>query len=337
MVQALDIHDFMSESAGHLTLDVRSQREYETGHIPHALNLPLFNNEERAKVGTTYKQVGKEKAIEQGLDIVGPKMGDFVRYVKPLVRDKKIFVHCWRGGMRSGSMAWLFSQMGYEVCTLSGGYKAYRRYVLDDLARPRRLAIIGGRTGSGKTELLHLLRERGEQILDIEGLANHRGSAFGAIGLAPQPATEHFENLMHLQLSQLDDSRRIWLEDESKNTGSCVITDGFWKQMRTAPLYVIDMEREARVTRLVRDYSSLDAAALEASIRQIEKRLGNEAMKQAIAALHSGDHTTVVRLTLHYYDKAYDHSLTNRAAHTIKRIHTDTDDVRVLVDKLLEG
>jgi tRNA 2-selenouridine synthase len=204
MSKALDITDFMALSQGHLTIDVRSPKEFTKGHIPHAVNLPLFNDEERAKIGTLYKQKGKNNAIETGLEIVGPKMADFVRFVKPLAKESKIFVHCWRGGMRSGSMAWLFDTMGYEVFTLKDGYKAYRRQVLEGLGRKARYIIVGGRTGCGKTEILHKLREYGEQILDLEKLANHKGSAFGALGEAPQQGTEQFENNLHFEMSKLD-------------------------------------------------------------------------------------------------------------------------------------
>lgn len=325
----------MRESRQHLLLDVRSPGEYGVGHIPHATSLPLFDDAERAVVGTAYVQQGRAEAIEIGLEIVGKKMADFVRLVKPLVKDNKIYIHCWRGGMRSGSMAWLYDLVGYEVRVLKGGYKAYRHHVLDALAQPLLLRIIGGRTGSGKTELLHALKARGEQVIDLEGLACHRGSAFGGIGQEAQPRTEHFENLIHLSLSALDTSHTIWLEDESKNVGRCVIPDVLWRQMRQARVYAIESPMEERIARLVRDYGSYPREELETAIRNIERRLGNEAMKAAIQALYEGKLDEVVRLTLRYYDRAYDKGLSSYTAGQMERVGLIEGGVERLADRIM--
>jgi tRNA 2-selenouridine synthase len=156
-MQVLSTDEFLKQSKDHLCLDVRSPKEFNQGHLPHAIHLPLFDDEERAKVGTAYKQQGRQTAIELGLQIVGPKMAEFARFVKPLAPANKVFVHCWRGGMRSGSVAWMFDLLGYEVYTLKGGYKAYRNHVLTELGNPSRYVVIGGFTGSGKTAILHHL------------------------------------------------------------------------------------------------------------------------------------------------------------------------------------
>ena len=336
MSKALDITDFIALSQGHLTIDVRSPKEYAKGHIQHAVNLPLFNDEERAKIGTIYKQTGRNEAIEAGLEIVGPKMADFVRFVKPLAKENKIFVHCWRGGMRSGSMAWLFDTMGYEVYTLKNGYKAYRHLVLEGLSRQAQYIIIGGRTGSGKTAILHKLRDRGEQIVDLERLANHKGSAFGALGELPQPSTEQFENDVYLILSKLDPAKPIWLEDESKNIGRCTITNELWANMIKAPVIVVDIPLEVRVKRLVQDYAAMPIDGLEESIRKIERRLGNEAMKDALLSLDERNFAEVARITLHYYDKAYDHSLSTKEQKPLSILSFETDDMDLIVDKLVK-
>ena len=334
MSNPLDISEFLTLSKGHLTIDVRSPKEFNKGHIPHAVNLPLFNDEERAKVGTIYVQTGRNEAIEAGLEIVGPKMVDFVRFVKPLAKDNKIFVHCWRGGMRSGSMAWLFDTMGYEVYMLKNGYKAYRHLIIEELGRKARYIIIGGRTGSGKTEMLHQLRERGEQILDLEALARHKGSSFGALGELPQPSTEQFENNLHLEISKLDLSKPIWLEDESKNIGKCSITNELWANMVKSPLVVVDIPLEVRVKRLVKDYGKMPAEGLEDAIRRIERRLGNEAMKEALHSLNEKDFAEVARITLRYYDKAYDHSLAIKETKDITFLSFETDDMEMIAKRL---
>ena len=336
MSKPLDIIEFLTLSKGHLTIDVRSPREFNKGHIPHAINLPLFNDEERAKIGTIYVQTGRNEAIEAGLEIVGPKMADFVRFVKPLAKENKILVHCWRGGMRSGSMAWLFDTMGYEVYTLKSGYKAYRNLVIEALGTQGKYIIIGGRTGSGKTELLHQLRARGEQILDLEGLAHHKGSSFGALGELPQPSSEQFENDLHLEMSKLDLSRTIWLEDESKNIGKCSITNDLWANMVKSPLIVIDIPLEVRVKRLVKDYGEMPAEGLEDAIRRIERRLGNEAMKDALRNLEERNFAEVARISLRYYDKAYDHSLAIKETKDITFLSFETDDMKIIAKRLMD-
>jgi len=335
MSKVLDIDDFLALSNGHLTIDVRSPKEFGKGHIPHTVNLPLFNDEERAKVGTIYKQIGRNEAIEAGLEIVGPKMAGFVRYVKPLAKDNKIFVHCWRGGMRSGSMAWLFDTMGYEVYTLRNGYKAYRHLVIEQLGRPANYIIIGGRTGSGKTELLYELQRQGEQVIDLERLAHHKGSSFGALGEEPQPSTEHFENKLYLELSKLDPNLPIWLEDESKNVGKCSITNELWANMCKAPVVIIDIPLEVRVKRLVHDYGAMPIAGLEEAIRRIERRLGNEAMKEALLNLAEGNLAEVARIMLHYYDKAYDHSIAVKEAKDIRILAFEKDDMALIAAHLI--
>lgn len=336
MIKALDAKDFLEQSAGQLTLDVRSEGEYAYGHLPHATSLPLFTNAERAAIGTLYKQTSSTEAILKGLDFVGPKMSGFVRFVQPLVKDNKVFVHCWRGGMRSGSMAWLFNQFGYEVYTMRGGYKAYRRLVLEALAAPRNYLILGGRTGSGKTELLHLLQQNGEQVLDLEDLAHHKGSAFGKLGQPAQPSTEHFENLLHRELQQMDTGKRIWLEDESKKIGTVVLNTAFWNHVKAAPLYVVDLPMEIRVKRLVADYSNNPVTELEQSITTLRKRLGGNDWKTAIDALHAGDLAQVVRLLLYYYDKTYDYGLSQREAAQLTRFAFDEDEMEAIAKVLMQ-
>jgi tRNA 2-selenouridine synthase len=327
VITALSASDFLHQSKLHLTLDVRSEGEYKYGHIPHALNLPLFNNEERKIVGTAYKQQSREQAMLLGLDIVGKKMSGFVQHIKPLVKDNKVFVHCWRGGMRSGSMAWLFDLFGYEVYTLKGGYKAYRHVVLEALAQSNSYIVVGGKTGSGKTAVLHQLSNMGEQVIDLEAFANHKGSAFGMLGQAPQPSTEHFENQLHLQLSQFDLSKRIWLEDESKKIGTVVLNDSLWQHLKVAPLYLIELPQEIRVKRLVEEYGANQKEGLKQSLTNIKKRLGGLEWKEAMEALEQNNLAKTASIALNYYDKTYDYSITQRESESVKRFAFETDDV----------
>ncbi|MCC7464910.1 MAG: tRNA 2-selenouridine(34) synthase MnmH, partial [Saprospiraceae bacterium] len=248
MEAVLNPLEFIALSADCVLLDVRSPGEYAQGHIPGAISFPLFTDEERAKVGKMYKQTGKEEAMELGLRIVGPKMADFVKQAKKLAPNRRLAIHCWRGGQRSGSMAWLFRQSGFEVATLSGGYKAYRQHLLNYFGKTDlKLIVIGGQTGSGKTKVLHALQDAGEQIIDLEALAHHKGSAFGFIGEQPQPTVEQFENeLFHTQKA-LDPDRRVWIENESKSIGRVFIPLDFWTKMKAAPLVNIEIPFDTRL------------------------------------------------------------------------------------------
>lgn len=290
--------------------DVRSPKEFSQGHIPGAINLPLFSDLERAAVGTLYKKVGRQAAIEEGLKIVGPKLFSIVDQVKkcnlPLAK-----VHCWRGGMRSSSVAWLLDLAGIKTETLKGGYKAFRRWVLQQLAMPRILAVLGGATGSGKTEILHALKEQGEQILDLEGLAVHRGSAYGKLN-NDQPSYQQFENAIAVELSKLDPAKTTWVEDESHLIGSCKVPKVLFDQMHAAPLFIIECPLEERLERLISGYGSVDVNLLIESTKRISRRLGSLRTTQVINALQAGNMADAARCLLDYYDKAYAFHLSRR-------------------------
>ncbi len=306
MPEIISIEDFLRRRDEVLLLDVRTPAEYEQGHIPGAVSFPLFSNEERAEVGTLYKQQSPQAAMERGLELVGPKMAGFVRRARELAAGRELVLHCWRGGKRSGSMGWLLSTAGMQVSTIAGGYKAYRRYVLEQLEHPRRkFFILSGKTGSGKTDVLHELKKQGAQVVDLEGLANHRGSAFGALGQEPQPTTEHFTNLLYDALSKTDPQQPVWLENESRSIGRVFLPEGFWKAMLRSPKFTIEIPMERRIQRLLRDYACFPAEALKAAFQKIAKRLGGLHLKQALEAIDSGDLATAAALALRYYDKAY--------------------------------
>jgi tRNA 2-selenouridine synthase len=289
-------------------LDVRTPAEYAHGHIPKAHNLPLFTDDERAEIGTLYKQVGPKQALLKGLEHVGPRMRSLVEEAQRLAPAGKVALHCWRGGQRSGSLAWLLDLAGLEVQVITGGYKAYRNHILDQFAaRPARLLIIGGPTGAGKTEVLHALRQLGEQVIDLEGLAHHKGSAFGALGEAPQPTVEQFENDLFEAFCQLDPARPIWLENESRSIGRVYIPDPFWRRMQAAPLLQLEVPFEQRLARLVKVYAQYPQEQLAEAFAKIGKRLGGQHLKAALAALDAGDYEAAAAVALSYYDKAYAH------------------------------
>jgi len=310
MAELIQIETFMERSASLPVIDVRSPSEFHQGHIPGAVNIPLFDDHERAVIGTKYKQVNKEAAVYAGLEFAGGKLVDLVKEgERKAGRGKTLLLHCWRGGMRSRSMAWLFETIGISCYLLEGGYKSYRRYAREIFAIPYSLRVIGGRTGSGKTAIINQLRTEGEQVVDLEALAHHKGSAFGALGEQEQPSTEQFENLLCRDLTGLDPERIIWVEDESRNVGKCVIPGEIYGRMRMAETYFLDIPREERARYLVKEYAGHDREELKACVRRIHKRLGGDRTRMAIDSIENNDYYSTAMITLHYYDKAYMHSL----------------------------
>ena len=336
MIHQLSVEEFLAKAQDLPVIDVRSPGEYDHAHIPGAVSIPLFDNEERAQVGTKYKQAGKDHAVLLGLELVGPKLANFVKQSKKLnPATKEVLVHCWRGGMRSGSFAWLLDTAGLTASTLVGGYKAYRNTVLTAFAEPRNLLILGGKTGSGKTDILKELAKLGEQVIDLEELAHHKGSSYGAIGQLPQPATEQFENELYQKWKVLNESRRIWLEDESRNIGSCFIPMPLWEQMRTAPVAFIDVPKDIRVNRLVAEYTGIDHSLLVEATERIRKRLGGKVTKDALDALANQDYSTVASVALDYYDKAYQHGLSQRESASIHTIEVQEDNPAQTAQRLI--
>ena len=335
MSKVISAKEFIERGDSLPIIDVRSPGEYEHAHIPGALNLPLFSNEERAEVGTIYKKQGRVKAVQRGLEFVGPKMKDFTKFSLKL-GSPEILVHCWRGGMRSTSMAWLLETVGLSCLLLKDGYKAYRHYVLDSFETPYKIILLGGFTGSGKTEILYSLREAGEQVIDLEGIANHKGSAFGSLGQEIQPSTEQFENYLCKELATLDTNRVIWVEDESRNVGKVYLPQPFWNQMRSSPLVRIDTPYEIRLERLMRDYACFPLDGLVDSIKKIEKRLGFDKCKKAADACTAGDRDTAARICLDYYDAAYGNQLTTRFGADLKlpTVKLNTLDSKSTIEEL---
>ncbi|MGP1386542.1 MAG: tRNA 2-selenouridine(34) synthase MnmH [Thainema sp.] len=304
------IDDFLT--ANGTVLDVRSPGEYEQGHIPGAVSFPLFDNDERAQIGTCYKQVGHEAAVELGLEIAGPKAAGFVRRAKELAADGQVRVHCWRGGMRSENMAYLLQMAGFQVQVLTGGYKAFRRWVRQQLAEPKPIITLGGMTGTGKTSVLKELEAQGEQILDLEGNANNRGSSYGSLGMPPQPSTEHFENLVALDWAACDATKPTWIEAESRRVGTCRVPDELFRQMMAAPVLEIVRSRSERIQLLIDDYGDADPHELIAATQRIKKRLGGERTQAAIASIEANDPVPAIDLVLDYYDKTYRYDLERR-------------------------
>jgi tRNA 2-selenouridine synthase len=333
----LDILKFLDLSESIPIVDVRSPLEFNTGHIPGSVNIPLFTDEQRAIVGTKYKREGRQSAIIEGLRLSSPEMSLKLNSALKISEKNRLLVHCWRGGMRSESMAWLFSLGDIHTDILDGGYKAYRHYVLDSLSERRKIILLGGMTGSSKTHILKFLKNRGVQSIDLEGLANHKGSAFGSLGQMPQPTTEQFSNLLFNEWRSLPMENPLWLEDESRNIGTVFIPDCIYLNMQEAPIIILIMDIKTRMPRLMQEYSVFSPELLISSVERIKKRLGGDNTKDAIDAIESGDISKAIEISLTYYDKAYRFGISKKKSQNVIYVETDTDDIEVNAEKILEA
>ena len=319
-VEKISVERFVELSAQFPVIDVRSEAEFGHAHVPGAYNLPLFNNEERKVVGTIYKQQSREQAIKKGLEYFGPKMKNMITFAEKinasLPNENKTFVvHCWRGGMRSAGVAWLLDLYGFKVYTLIGGYKAFRNWVLKQFEKDRKINIIGGYTGSGKTVLLEELIKAGEAVVDLEGIAGHRGSAFGRIGLPEQTSVEMFENKLAIRLAAMEKEKPgkpIWMEDESQRIGAVSIPHTLWATMRKSVVYFLEIPFEKRLAYLVDTYGKMDKQELADATTRIQKKLGGLETKTALAFLENNDLFGCFDILLKYYDKLYFKSLLTR-------------------------
>jgi tRNA 2-selenouridine synthase len=336
-MKKIKIKQFLELTESIPLVDVRSPLEYQTGHISGAINIPLFDNEERAIVGTAYKKTGRIPAILEGIKLAGPSMHDKLQQAVKTASEGRLLVHCWRGGMRSEAMAWLFSLADIDTLVLDGGYKAYRNFILANLLEDRRLIVLGGMTGSSKTYILRFLNEKGHQVIDLERLANHKGSAFGALGEPPQPTTEQFANDLYSEWRKLDIGLPVWLEDESRNIGSVFLPDGFHSNMQKAKTIVLMMDIKTRMPRLMEEYSGFPPDLLEASVLKISKKLGGENTKEALQAIRSGNIARAIEISLNYYDKSYQYSMKRKNNPGIIFVETDTDDIGTNACRILEA
>ncbi len=292
-----------------LLIDVRSPGEFQNGHLHGAINIPLFSDEEREIVGTIYKKNGKDEALKKGLDFVGPKMSSFIEKSKSKILNNSVYVYCFRGGMRSESFVWLLNIAGINAKKIDGGYKTARKYIREYFERPANIIILGGRTGSGKTDYLKSLGGKNVQIVDLEGLANHKGSAFGHINEKRQPTNEQFENDLFEIWAGLDLEKPVVLEDESVFIGKVRIPDPMYKQMQNVHVICLEVSFEERIMRLKRDYANTDIEELIESCHRIKKKLGDRRLGETVGFIKEGDYESACKILLEYYDKFYNYGL----------------------------
>ena len=294
-------------------IDMRSPSEFEVGHIPGAYSIPLFSDEERAKVGTVYRQDGSEEAKYLGLSIVSTKLPDLVREVRALYQTgRTVIIYCWRGGMRSKSVVNVLDLMGIPAYQLLGGYKSFRNYVLEKLRsfelKPQ-IVVLCGSTGVGKTKLLSLLAEQGAFTLDLEKLANHRGSAFGHVGIGTPATAQNFDAVILAELEALNDKPYIIVECESKRIGNVYVPDVLFDGMKRGKRILAFADTEIRISRLIEEYAAVYSKNYDAiigSINTLEKKIGRKQTDLLLAQMEAGQVRDVVRLLLiDYYDPLY--------------------------------
>lgn len=331
----MSIDEFLELRKSLPVVDVRSEGEYQAGHVRGAINIPLLNNQERIAVGTDYKQRGQYEAIKTGFRLVGPRLLDIINEAEKVSENKEFLVHCWRGGMRSNNFCQFVAMAGIKTHSLKGGYKAYRHKVLDSFKNPLKLVLLTGCTGSGKSDVLRALKLCGEQVIDLEILASHKGSAFGGLFMNPQPTTEQFQNELFEEILLLDPNRRIWVEDESIAIGHIFLPREFWEQMTNSPLVQMDVNKEVRIHRLVTEYGGADQSEFLAIMSKITKKLGGQNFKLAKELLQQNDMPAVMNILLTYYDKAYLNSIDKRRDRVKKVVTWHGENIDALVKELL--
>jgi tRNA 2-selenouridine synthase len=284
-------------------VDVRSPSEYLKGHIPTAINIPLFSDDNRKTIGIIYKQKGKRAAIEKGLCFV-----DLVHLTKQFenISKKPIVIYCARGGMRSSSVAWLLSLLDYDIRILKGGYKMFRRWVISQFKKEYKLKLISGYTGVGKTEIINYLNNS----IDLEALANHKGSVFGGFELQ-QPTQEHFENLLALKLAAHDENL-IFIEDESRFIGRVCIPTDFYNQMKTSCIIILQDLLENRIEKCIFQYKKYKKEDLKNAVKKLEKKLGRVVVKEVFSFIDDKEYKKACTILFLYYDKCYDFALSKR-------------------------
>jgi tRNA 2-selenouridine synthase len=293
-------------------IDVRSTSEFAEDHVPGAISLPVLDDAERARVGTIYVQESRFLARRVGAALVARNVA---HHLETALADKpggfRPLIYCWRGGQRSGAMATILAQVGWRTAVIAGGYRTYRRHVqyrLYDETSALRLVLIDGRTGSGKTEILARLADRGVQTLDLEALAEHRGSVFGAVG-RPQPSQKMFESRLLAALEALDPTRPVVVEAEASKVGDRMVPPILWKAMTAAPRLLLTAPVSARADYLATQYADVvaDRAAFDASLARLPIHIGKHTLDAWRALADAGDLAPLAAgLIEAHYDPAYD-------------------------------
>ncbi|ADU97020.1 tRNA 2-selenouridine synthase [Thermovibrio ammonificans HB-1] len=296
-------------------VDVRTREEFEQFRIPGAYNVPLFTKEEKEKVSKVYYEKGEKAARLYALELVGPKLHRIVRSIKEIKeKEGATAVYCWRGGLRSLAVATICNLTGVFVFRLQGGYRAFRQYILrriEEISKELNLVVVYGPTGVGKTRMLRELQAEGLPIIDLEGLAGHRGSVFGGIGLK-QPTQKMFDALLWQELERLKNAPFVVVEGESKKIGNLHLPDPFWKAMERGHKLLITLPLQERVKISMEDYmvNRFQPEVYLKALKRIEKILGNEKYREIAKLIQERNYPEAVKeLMVNYYDKLYSRSI----------------------------
>lgn len=309
-------------------IDVRSPAEFAEDHVPGAINLPALSNDQRAQVGTVYVQISPFKARKMGAAMVARNVAAHLEGpLKDHLGSWRPLVYCWRGGQRSGSFASILTQIGWRAEVVDGGYQAFRNLVHDVLykdAVPHRLILLDGNTGTAKTDLLHRLDRLGVQVLDLEGLANHRGSLLGEMD-GGQPAQKGFETALACALLKLDPTRPTLVEAESSKVGERVVPPTLWAAMKAAPRIEIDAPLDARAAYLADAYAdvSSDAQGLRTKLEILRRHRGH-LVDGWLGLLDAGNFQALARALMdEHYDPTYRSGRTRHGADVLERFSVD--------------
>ena len=338
MIPSTDIRTIISKPGLRRVclLDARSPGEFEQGHIPGAINIPLLDNEERRVIGITYKEKGHDAAVRKGFELTGHKFAQHIDLATEFFPTKEIITYCWRGGLRSNIMSWILQLAGFNVTLISGGYKTYRNWVLQTITEQKEVWVLGGQTGCGKTEVLQSLLASGQQVVDLESLAHHKGSTFGALGQLPQPTQEQFENNLAPVWSSLDPAKPTWVEEESRWIGRIKIPDAIYDQIAsTQHLVRIDRALEQRKQRILSEYGHFPIEQLSERTALLEKRLGGQRTQEALSFLEQKNLSAWVDIMLDYYDHSYGHAASRKKLPVTKSLDISHLDIATITRELL--
>ena len=323
-----------------IIVDVRTPKEYEEDHIPESINIPIFDDDERAIIGTLYKQKGKEIAVKTGIEITSPKLQDFYnKYLTLSKQYNQIILYCFRGGMRSGSLVNFLNEMGLNVLKISGGYKSYRNYVLDyleNLSMKHQFIVLHGHTGTGKTQLLEALEEKGCCVLNLEALAQNSGSVYGEIFYSGKAPTQKWFDSRIVKILRESKFKNVLMESESKKIGKVTLCKSFWDTMTDGKHILVNSSAQNRVIRLVKDYTKYntkDDEYLKKSTVRLKDTIGTKAVEDLINKIENKDYEYVAHfLILNYYDKLYSYSIDKYKYD----MSVSSDEIDLAVSKILE-
>lgn len=325
------VDEFLNHKEIYIPVDVRSPGEFQESHIPNAMNVPIFTDKERAEIGTIYKQEGQKAAKWRAMELVSPKLPRLLTDIKEIEESgKKPLLYCWRGGMRSQSIAHFAMMSGLHIQRLDGGFRAFREYVVENIPAliPEQAIVLYGLTGTGKTDILHALKQKGYPVLDLEGYANHKGSVFGAVSGQTPHNQKMFDALLYEDLQKIEGSKYFFMEGESKRIGRAVQPPELYEKKNNGIHIRVDSKLETRVERIYAQYVDKSDAfheRVQDALSRIMKRIKQaDIQKELLQSLEERNYKDMIRLLIvYYYDPRYDNKI-NETLNTVLQVESDS-------------